>query len=466
MWSSTSVAIREYTPTPTVSRFIRDESFIKGIMGPVGSGKSVGCCFALYDRLRQFDAAGLPSRWVVVRNTYRELEDTTMRTWFDWFPAAGKFKRQSLTHTIDLTQRHEVIFRALDRPQDVGKLLSLEVSGFWLNEVREIPKSIYDMSQTRIGRYPRRVSYGNNIPPFGLIMDSNPMDDFHWYYTLAEELRPDNAVFYRQPGGLDDDAENLDNLPPHYYTNIALGKDEAWVDVYVNGNYGFVLDGKPVYPAFKDRLHIADEPLKPIQGRGLVVGLDFGLTPAAVFMQQTATGQWQVIDELVTDDMAADQFGQLLGERIRSDWRGHDVEVWGDPAGDQRSQVDAQTPFMVLRAQGIQARPARSPSGNPNDFELRRQAVAQHLTRMDMAGEPGLVISPQCRYLRRAMAGGYKYRQLQVSGDERFNAEPEKNIYSHVAEALQYAMVGAGQAREFIGHTWDDKPIKPRRPVT
>ena len=34
----------------------------------------------------------------------------------------------------------EVIFLALDRPEDVKKLLSLELTGIWINEAREIPK--------------------------------------------------------------------------------------------------------------------------------------------------------------------------------------------------------------------------------------------------------------------------------------------------------------------------------------
>ena len=38
----------------------------------------------------------------------------------------------------------EVIFLALDRPEDVKKLLSLELTGVWVNEAREIPKSIID----------------------------------------------------------------------------------------------------------------------------------------------------------------------------------------------------------------------------------------------------------------------------------------------------------------------------------
>ena len=427
-------------------------------MGPVGSGKSVGCCVALYQLMRQFDAAGLPSRWAVVRNTYRELEDTTIRTWMDWFGRYGSWMQRNMTHTFDLTQRHEVLFRALDRPQDVGKLLSLEISGAWLNEVREIPRAIYDMVQTRIGRYPRRDAYQDEIPQFSLLMDSNPMDDFHWYYKLAEEVRPDNAMFYRQPSGLDPQAENTHNLPPDYYINIVKGKDEAWKKVYVDGEYGFAVDGKPVWPGFKDSLHVSTELIEPTDAR-LIVGIDFGLTPAAVFMQQSATGQFAVLSELVTEDTAADEFATLMRAHIMSHYSGLETEYWGDPAGSQRSQTDKNTPFMILQAAGILAQPAIANSAKPNDFDIRVKAVSQNLSKLDMAAEPALIISPACKYLRRAMTGGYKYRQLQVSGDERYHAEPEKNIYSHVAESLQYAMIGAGQGDIVVGANQWPKPI-------
>ena len=448
----------DYRPSKTVQAFLQDDSFIRGIMGPVGSGKSVGCCVALYSLMRAFDAAGLPSRWAVVRNTYRELEDTTFRTWEDWFGQYGTFMRQNMTYTYDFKSRHEVLFRALDRPQDVGKLLSLEISGAWLNEVREIPKAIYDMVQTRIGRYPRRDAYGEQIPQFSLLLDSNPMDDFHWYYRLAEELRPDNAAFYRQPGGLSPGAENTHNLPPDYYGNIAKGKDEAWLKVYVDGEYGFAVDGKPVWPAFKDSRHVSRETLEADDGP-VICGIDFGLTPAAVFIQQGPTGQFRVLSELVTEDVAADEFAPLLLAHVARHYPLLDIAYWGDPAGSQRSQADKHTPFAILKAEGIDAQPAVVPSTKPNDFDIRVKVVSQPLLKLDMAGEPALFISPACKYLRRALAGGYKYRQLQVSGDERYNAEPEKNIYSHVAEALQYGMIGAGQGNVVVGALQHNKQI-------
>jgi hypothetical protein len=356
-----------------------------------------------------------------------------------------------MTWTMDLRHRHEVLFRALDRPQDIGKLLSLEISGAWLNEVREIPKAIYDMIQTRIGRYPRKIAYGDDIPPFTLLMDSNPMDDFHWYYRLAEELQPENAVFYRQPGGLEDGAENVVNLPPNYYRNIALGKDEAWVRVYVDGEYGFAVDGKPVWPGFRDSRHVMD---CAVDDSRVIVGMDFGLTPAAVFLQQSGTGQYRALSEVVTEDTAADEFGPVVQAHIAAEYKGCPVEYWGDPSGSTRSQADKNTPFRVLAAQGIPVQPAVADSEKANDFDLRQKVVADRLAKLDMAGEPSLIVSPRCRYLRRALAGGYKYRQMQVSGDERFHAEPDKNIYSHVAEALQYALIGAREDRAIVGYQY------------
>jgi len=335
-----------------------------------------------------------------------------------------------------------VLFRALDRPQDIGKLLSLELTGCFINEARQIPRAVFDMVQTRVGRFPRVVDGGPKW--HGVIIDSNPPDDFHWIYRLFEEDLPSGWEIYHQPSGLSDEAENIANLPENYYGNIAQGKDSAWVDVYVKGNYGFIIDGKPVYPQWNDHVHAARAASSPDEP--LLIGIDWGLTPAAVFVQRSISGQYRCVDELVTDDMSAVQFADELGRLLRRDWHGHELEIWGDPAGEQRSQVDKRTPFMIMKAAGLEARAAPT-----NDPRLRVEAVVRNLTRLTMAGEPGLIVDPSCRYLRRGMAGGYKYQQLQVVGDERYHEQPLKNQYSHICEALQYALCGAGEVRATLG---------------
>lgn len=98
------------------------------------------------------------SRWAVVRNTFPELKNTTIKTWLDWMPENifGKFNwTPPYTHNVSFGDVElEVIFLALDRDEDVKKLLSLELTGVWVNEAREISKVIVDATTSRVGRFP------------------------------------------------------------------------------------------------------------------------------------------------------------------------------------------------------------------------------------------------------------------------------------------------------------------------
>ncbi len=462
----------EYIASPTLQRFHESDAFVRGIRGPVGSGKSTGACWEIWRRAHEQKIAAngrRMTRWAIVRNTYRELADTTVKTWLSWFPEeiVGKFNNQAMEHRI----RHEdaeieVLFRALDRPQDVKKVLSLDLTGAWVNEAREIPKGIIDALSDRTGRYPANRDGGATWR--GVILDTNSPDTDHWWYRLAEEERPEGWEFFAQPSGLverdgkwviNPRAENLDNLegalekPPRlgaYYLTRSAGKSRDHIRIYYANEYGFVMEGKPIYPEYVDSVHCAE--CEPVPGVPLIVGLDFGLTPAALIGQRSKGGQWRWLDEVVTEDMGAVRFAALLGRFLRSKYKGFTeqdglLEIYGDPSGDNRAQTDEETVFAILRGNGINAVPAPS-----NDPVLRREAVAGALSRM-VDGGPGLIISPRCKVTRKGMAGGYAYKRVQVTGAERYQDKPDKNKFSHVCEAGQYLMLGAGEGQRVIGST-------------
>jgi len=459
-----------YKPDKTLAQFHLSDEFIRCLIGPFGSGKSTACCFEILRSaalMQPCDDGVKRARWVVARNSYRELKDTTIATWSQWIPDVLQTWRPSdmmTTVKVPGVLELEVLFRSLDSIDDVKKLLSLEVTGAWMNEAREIPRAIFDALQGRVGRH--------KPPGFprdawaGVILDTNSCDTDHWIYRVFEEQRPLGFKIFHQPSGLSPEAENVDNLPTGYYERLARGKDKAWVDVYVHGQYGFVIDGKPIYPEYNDQVHCAKDEIDPVEGVPLIIGIDFGLTPAATISQEVA-GQWRVIDELVTEDMGAKRFGDQLSKLLNGRYagfmvapslyipehvsQGHsfvqqsNMRIWGDPAGEQRAQTDERTPFQILHACGINAVPAPS-----NDFTLRRESVANRLTRLD-AGRPAFLLSPRCNRLRKAMGGGYQFRRLKVSGDERFADVIDKNAHSHVAESLQYAMIGEGEGRALVG---------------
>ena len=165
---------------------------------------------------------------------------------------------------------------------------------------------------------------------------------------------------------------------------------------------------------------------------------------------QKVRGRWLVQAEIVAIDMGVVRFAELLRQEIATRFSGLDVYIYGDPAGDFRAQTDESTPFQILRGAGLKAVPAPS-----NSVDLRLEAVASQLTKMS-EGLPAFLIDRRCQTLVKGFQGGYCYRRMQVSG-ERYDDKPEKNMYSHIHDALQYMMLGAGEGRSLIA---GQKPVK------
>ena len=481
----------KYKPDGEVLKaFMKDDTFFRGIRGPVGSGKSVGCCVEVFRRALQQkpnEEGKRKSRWAIIRNTNPQLRTTTIKTWLDWFPEQewGKFQWSvPYTHWIKKGDLElEVIFLALDRPEDVKKLLSLELTGIWINEAREIPKSIIDACTMRVGRYPSMREGGPSWT--GVIADTNAPEEDHWWPIMSGEVpipdhinkeeakmmvKPDNWRFFTQPSGMvetkDEDgnvkeykpnkeAENQKHMMDSYYPNLIQGKGKSWIDVYVMNRLGAIQDGKPVYNMFAADQHVAKEEIPVADGMPVFVGLDFGLTPAAVFGQKVR-GRWLILQEIVAFDMGIVRFAELLRQEIAVRYGNCEINIFGDPAGDFRAQTDESTPFQVLRGAGLRARPAPS-----NDVSLRLESVSASLTRM-VDGLSGFLIDPRCKELVKGFEGGYQYRRIQVSG-ERYDDRPEKNRFSHIHDALQYLMLGAGEGRGVLGNNQPQRVVQARR---
>lgn len=457
------MAAINYKAEPTASLFHRSNAFVRGLRGPIGTGKSVTCCMEIMRRAAEqepFEGVRR-SRWAAIRNSYPELTSTTIKTWQDWVPddIASMSWDAPITSTVKTKLPDgtwiecEVMFISLDKPKDVKKLKSLDLTGVWINEASELPKAILDMATGRVGRYPSKAMGGATWS--GVIMDTNSPDDDHWWYEIAEVDRPQGFEFFAQPGALlkkadgtyvpNPAAENVKNhtLGYDYWLRQVPGKTEEWIKVFILGQYGSVHDGKPVYPEWNDTLHTKE--IAPIPGVQLKIGMDFGLTPAAVITQNDARGRLLVLDELCGEDMGISGFledvliPQLMS--IYPEWwaKKDDLIVCiGDPAGAQKAQTDEKSCFDEVKATGLKIRPAKS-----NAWLPRRGAVAWFLSKLS-GGQPMLLLDPCCKVLRKGFNGGYKYRRIQVIGEERYTDVPAKNGYSHPHDGLQYVAMESG----------------------
>lgn len=455
----------------TLREFHISDKFVRVCLGPLGSGKTTACCAEIMRRSRE----QLPnahkirrSRWLVVRSTLPELLTTTIPSWRESFgPHFGKTNNSPpITHFVrfnlpDGTRvEADVIFMGLDGPDAPDKIRGAELTGAWVNECKDVSKGVLDMLTGRVGRFPpRRKSQGEPGPTwFGIIADTNMPDEGHWLHHLAEVERPDIWGFYRQPGGvlkldgewvMNEVAENLPNLPPNYYRNQLGGKSDDYIKVYLGAEYGYVREGKPVYHEFSDTAHVAD--LEPIPGFPLHIGIDFGLTPAAVIAQMDALGRIYILDEMCLQDAGAANLREQLSRRLALQYPGHKVATMtGDPGGNVKSQNDEKTAMSILNANGFQCKPAEN-----NRFGYRRDAVARTLTRM-IDGKPGVLINRTCLVLRAGLSGKYHYKKVGVvstataTGDIIYNSEPAKNFESHICEAMQYLCLGLGEGRAML----------------
>ena len=477
----------DFSESPTVWDFLNDNSFVRGLLGPVGSGKTYASLAEVMLRAVKQPPSPVDNvrytRFAVIRNSYPELRTTTIKTWQEIFPENtwGQMRwSPPITHHIKLPPRDdtpgldcEVIFLALDQPKDVRKLLSLELTGGFIDEARELPKAVVDGLTSRVGRYPTKRHGG--CPWRGVWLSSNPMDSDHWWHLLAEKEPIRGKYpwkFYKQPGGVieatkehDDNifaankywinnpkAENTNNLPPGYYEQQLAGKTLDWIQCYAGAQYVYVQDGKPVWPEFSDSLMSADleiEPLWPVH-----IGLDFGLTPAAVFGQKMANGRWHVVHELVAFDMGLERFCHHLMADINTHFPKSEVFIWGDPAGAKRDEIFEVTAFEHMRTLGLRAQPTAS-----NDFMVRREAGASPMNRL-IDGKPGLLVDRKCNRTRKSLAGGYHFKRVAMGGgQERFRDAPNKNEHSHVGDAFGYLMMGS-EHRNLIRNNHGRQQVK------
>jgi len=495
-----------YTADNTGVVFHNSDALVRGVMGPIGSGSSTMCCMELLSRAKEQKPYRNVrySRFGIVRDTYPSLLNTTIKTWQDWIPESichislappykGHMRLKLNDGTIcDMA----LVFLAMDKPDDIEKLKSLELTGCWFNEASGILKEHFDMAVGRIGRFPSKRRGGPSWR--GVILDTNPVDDEHWYYHMAEVECPESYMFLKQPPALlelpglkpEDGvryvpntgqmpgipaAENIANLDQgfQYYLRQIPGKSREWINVFIMGKYGTTMSGRPIYYEYNDTIHFKSQEYPLLRGIPLILGTDFGLTPATAICQLTPQGQLRVIDEVVSGldeetlrgldplryarSMGIRQFAKnLLRPYLRTRYHGLEIISIGDPAGNTRGESNETTCLDEMNAAGILTEMCMT-----NEFIKRREAVGGFMTSMCASGEPAFVISPRVKILRKACMGGYRFRQMNVSGGYAFSTKPEKTVWSHIAEALQYAAVYAESGS--TGFTYGMMPGGPRR---
>lgn len=199
--------------------------------------------------------------------------------------------------------------------------------------------------------------------------------------------------------------------------------------------------GQPVYPEF-GKIHISDEEPYPAIGLPLLIGLDFGLTPAAV-IGQFEDGILTIFEEITEINMGALRFMDKVATHIRLKYPTHsnlkkDWKCFADPAGQARAQSNETTCFQEV---------ARyfDPIPGPIAFEERRNAVTRFLMKLEKGTPAFKIYGKQCPILLKGFEGGYRFDDKAIAISP-LKISPIKDLYSHSHDALQYLCHGVRDA--------------------
>jgi len=449
-----------YNAPPTVSAFMQSEAFIRLIAGPVGSGKTTGMIFEIVRR----SAGQAPAldgyrytRWAIVRQTLQQIKQTILKDILSWLRGIVVWRVSESTLYLQVGDiRAELILLPLENLEDQRRLLSSNLTGIWISECIEIDAGLIDPLVARCGRYP-----DPKLVPCtwkGMIMDTNMPEEGSAWHELMENPAGHWRIF-KQPGGLDEMAENLawldqtaeslllpEDHPDRiqqgvgYYIRAASGRSSEWTDRYVRAKYGIDPSGRAVFSStFRATTphgapwHVVPH-LDPIPGQVLFIGQDFGRDPCAVICQVAPDGRLLVLEEVISRAMGLQLHIQtrLRPTLTQNRYLGCPTAIAGDPAGMAKSSLREETSFDMLRRAGFFAFPTAT-----NDFDPRIRAVEGWLLESRGAGAACVIDASRCPTLIRAMKTGYRFKLVQDTHEA--GPRPIKNEWSHIADALQYA---------------------------
>jgi hypothetical protein len=466
-------------PGPKAHQWLNTISPIAFIIGPVGSAKTTtGAMKCLQVTTRQHPSTkdGVRRALIVaIRMNYRRMHDTLIKSYKKMFLEASAemgisgdgvysgVKDGPLDHffawkdpvTGDRCEM-KVLFRAFGDNDIESFIRGFEPTAFWPNETDELPTDCLGLLFQRAGRAymderpdPSVIAPAEYTKIFG---DLNMPDEDNWFYNQvylpAKEGKKPGFVIFEQPSGFSPDAENIHILRrdnPNYYKNLAE-KMEAWqVRRFIENQVGLSRHGEPVYPAFSDANFAAND-LDPIPGVKIVIGVDQGLTPAAIFTQKDIHGRMIVLHELTTPPQeiyGAQQLGRDVGQMMIDHYRawcapgGFEFSI--DSAAKQRESDERAffQRFMLGILEKLSTCPVYlCPSNNPN---ILHDAVNHFLRTKPMrGGGEGFVVHPRCMMIRRGGISGYRLRKVKRT-DGALIYKPDKNEYSHPWNALEFA---------------------------
>lgn len=493
--------VMQYKLSPTGAKASESTARVKLIWGPVRTGKSMWGCRQVFLKACHAAAVNRSLRAIFVRDTYKNLRDTTLKDWLTLFPD-GKFgmlrgEQTAADYTLVLEDTHtgkkhshEVLFRHGQTAGDASSFLSSAYGMIVLEEVVPaymptgevspgIAKEVFTIALTRL------IQEGIENPELILVFNSPPRT--HWVFTdliqpMGTQYPQEHPEAWHDNRTMDLDIlvdgkirkvsiarfyfppeENETNLRAGYYNELRAilkmqGQSDDVIDRMIEGKITVLFPGLPVYGGdFVYEKHVRPK-LEPIPTQPLILGMDAGLTPAVTITQVDPRGRLLYLKEIqqsfdlsgrLIRQVGHEEFAAYCRSVISSEFMGlQDKAIIADPAINSLQPKDARALAEVWQDEGFRI-------VNGAIATADREEPMRRRLRLDVGGQPAVLFSQEgCPFLIDGMMGGFRRAISKDQASLLGRGDRLKNQYSHVCEAAEYV----------VSKLWPLKRKQDRRP--
>lgn len=413
------------------------------ILGGYGSGKSIAAVTLCV--LLSLGISG--NRGVVLRQSYPKLHDSTERIFLEAL-ARRQIKFRAYDHLAGFPHRivlqhneSEIVFRDT---KDPGKFLGPDYGWFYIDEANEQVRKLFIDLTGRL-RLPQAKDHLRGI------LTSNPPPRNHWIAdifgivpgtTIKTEI-VDGEEISTQYKLMRVSTRVNPYLPKSYIADLLANNPASEVKRIVDGEYGFVFEGKPVYsPPFDFSQHVGDFP--PLEGVVAVRAFDFGFHSPSVTWHQYPickknTIHWRIIHEYLGRDLDVEKLAETAIAETQIILPKHILGMvldCGDHAGTQKTDKGTTSIARLRQAPyNLDVRYRHLPRIEPG-LALIRRALAAPLCA---CGLPVVQIHRQCTYTIDGFAGGYHYPTIKPGMSDVSMSPYKDNVYDNVMDTIRYA---------------------------
>lgn len=351
------------------------------------------------------------SRHAVIRKTFNSLKrsvwnDTLVKVLLLAFPEI-KVTFNRTDYILGFPNGSEIYFIGLDNPSSAEKILGLEVSTLFFNEISELDFSSVQLAITRLAEKNdliKRCWY-----------DMNPNAKNSWaYYLFIKGLNPSDNEPLPNPDDYGyfkinpiDNTENIDEN----YLKLLESMPEKERQRFLHGEFAETGNGAAYY-AFDREINV--DKVSDLFKQGTVLcGMDFNVQPMTAVLCSYINKVFYIHDEVFLEN--SDTF-KMSSELRKRGYRG--TRIYPDSTGANR-KTSGKSDHNILKEDGFIVVETRNP------FVTDRVNNVNRLLR-----DGRIVIDPKCKKLINDLEKvTWKNDDLDQKTDK---------MLTHISDALGY----------------------------